>query len=123
MTNKQIAIYLKSIKNFSTTLWDKPRPKWTSEDFEKLKHLQHNSKGKITTGRPKGTPAHNSKKIMRLSDGKIYNSFLECEKDEGNPRNGSLSLAFKGNQRYKGILKRFKLIEDDQEKKKSNRKV
>ena len=111
MTNEQIASYLKSIKNFSTSLWDKPRPKWTAEDFEKLKQLQPKSKSKFPTGRPKGIPSHNSKKIMRLSDGKIYNSFLECSEDKSNPRNGSLSLAFKGYKGYQGILKRFKLIE------------
>ena len=116
MNNQEIASYLKSIKNFSTSLWDKPRPKWTIDDFKELKNLTAKSKGK-NFGRPKGIPAHNKKKIMRLSDGKIYNSFLECEKDKGNPRNGSLSLAFKGQKRYKGILTRFKLIEDDTERK------
>ena len=111
MTNQEIADYLKTIGNFSTSLWDKPRPLWTSDDFKALKQLKPKAKRKYATGRPKGTPSHNSKKIMRLSDGKIYNSFLECSEDKSNPRNGSLSLAFKGYKGYQGILKRFKLIE------------
>ena len=108
MTNQEIATYLKKIKNFSTSLWDKPRPKWTAEDFKELKKLKQQAKGKQIK---KITVAHNCKKIMRISDGKVYKSLSECAKDKDNPALNSLCQAFKGNEVYKGILTRFKIVE------------
>ena len=46
MNNEQIASYLKSIINFSTSLWDKPRPQWNADDFKVLLGLKKQSKTK-----------------------------------------------------------------------------
>ena len=112
--NKDISTILRDANNYTSYLWDKPRPKWDDKDFillDKIKNNKIEPKEKaIRTGKPKGLPAINRKQIIRLSDNKIYNSLSECAKD-GNPTVSSLSQAFKGNSRYKGILTRFKIIE------------
>ena len=108
MTNEQIANYLKSVGNFSTSLWDKPRPQWTSDDFKILLGLKKQSKNKQYRKR-KNSP--NRIRIMRLSDGVVYDSLTECGDDIGNPTANSLFQAFKGNKNYKNLLNRFKKIE------------
>jgi len=111
--NQDISNILRNANDYNSYLWDKPRPKWTVEDFnllDKIKNRKIEPKEKvIRTGRPKGLPAINRKQIIRLSDNKIYNSLSECAKD-GNPTVSSLSQAFKGNSRYKAILKRYELL-------------
>ena len=108
MTNEQIANYLKSVGNFSTSLWDKPRPQWTADDFKVLLGLKKQYKTKQYRKR-KNAP--NRIRIMRLSDGVVYDSLTECGDDIGNPTANSLCQAFKGNKNYKNLLNRFKKIE------------
>ena len=111
--NKDISNILRDANNYTSYLWDKPRPKWTVDDFkllDKIKNKEIETKKRIKDGRPKGIPAKNKLQIIRLSDNKIYSSLSECAKD-GNPNVSSLSQAFKGNKRYKGILTRFKIVE------------
>ena len=111
--NKDISNILRDANNYTSYLWDKPRPKWDDKDFDlldKIKNRTIEPKEKaIRTGRPKGIPAKNKLQIIRLSDNKIYSSLSECAKD-GNPNVSSLSQAFKGNKRYKAILKRYELL-------------
>ena len=109
--NQDISNILRNANDYNSYLWDKPRPKWTIDDFnllDKIKNKEIETKKRIKDGRPKGQPAINRKQIIRLSDNKTYNSLSECAKD-GNPNVSSLSQAFKGNKRYKAILKRYEL--------------
>ena len=110
--NQDISNILRNANDYNSYLWDKPRPKWTVEDFkllDKIKNKEIETKKRIKDGRPKGIPAKNKLQIIRLSDNKIYSSLSECAKD-GNPNVSSLSQAFKGNKRYKAILKRYELL-------------
>ena len=110
--NKDISTILRDANNYTSYLWDKPRPKWTVDDFkllDKIKNKEIETKKRIKDGRPKGIPAKNKLQIIRLSDNKIYSSLSECAKD-GNPNVSSLSQAFKGNKRYKAILKRYEFL-------------
>ena len=63
------------IKNPHHSLWDKPLNKWTDEDRKSFQNLEVKKKRNWT--------AVNSVKVVRVSDGFIYDSISECKRQNG----------------------------------------
>lgn len=60
------------IKNPHHTLWDKPLSKWTEIDKQTFQNLEQKKK--------RNWKAVNSRKVIRISDGTIYDSISDCRR-------------------------------------------
>lgn len=63
------------IKNPHHNLWNKPLNKWSEEDRKTFYSLEQKT--------APNWKAVNSKKVIRVCDGKIYNSISECRRENG----------------------------------------
>ena len=60
------------IKNPHHSLWDKPLNRWSEIDKQTFQNLEQKSK--------RNWKAVNSKKVIRVSDGTIYDSISDCRR-------------------------------------------
>lgn len=67
------------IKKPKLKLWDKDLVKWDKSDIKKFKNIQ--SKGNDLNNKKIRRIASNSIKVIRISDGKIYTSIVDCKNE------------------------------------------
>ncbi len=68
------------IKNPRLKLWDKNLKDWNVSDYAKIEKLKSN---KTVAKRKMKRVASNAIKVIRISDGHIYNSIVECQEMNG----------------------------------------
>ena len=68
------------IKNPRLKLWDKNLKDWTISDYAKIEKLKSN---KILPKRKMKRVAANAIKVIRISDGYVYDSIVECQEMNG----------------------------------------
>ena len=64
----------------SLKLWDKPLKSWTDEDYQYFQKISNNESINIDVKQRK---IKSGLKVMRISDGKIYDSVKLCREDNG----------------------------------------
>lgn len=92
------------IKNPSSELWDIDSNKWTKENKNRFKLLKNGLvlKKQEPIKEVNKTYGKNAIKVLRVSDGFIYNSILECTTQNAFNNNQMFSLLREG-KRYKRI--------------------
>lgn len=103
MKNKEISEILIKAGDNTSYLWNKPRPDWNNDDFKVLdcirngerysdndrseynrRYYEHKKQRLQSMNNGyKGTGMHrkHSKSVVRISDGKVYESMTDCAKD------------------------------------------